>query len=87
MFDVSEYMIRQVRALVTEKGILALPEPRKGKKLSEETIKKMIDFYLDDDNSRIMPKMKVKMFINRKRLVLSNLSELHSFKTIFSQTR
>ncbi|KAJ4441116.1 hypothetical protein ANN_10966 [Periplaneta americana] len=48
-------------ALVTEKDILALPEPRKGKKLSEKTTKKVIDFYLDDDNSRIMPGMKDKM--------------------------
>ena len=35
-FNVSAYMVRQARELVKQKGILELPEPKKGKGLSEE---------------------------------------------------
>lgn len=43
-FNVSEYMVRQARKLKREKGILAIPDPKKGKTLSENTIKLVTDF-------------------------------------------
>ena len=36
-FNVSAYMVRQARKLAREKGILEMPESKKGKVLSEET--------------------------------------------------
>ena len=35
-FNVSEYMVREARKLAREKGILALPEPKRGKCLSKK---------------------------------------------------
>ena len=37
-FDVSEYLVRKARALTSEKGTLALPEPKQGRKIPQETI-------------------------------------------------
>ena len=38
-------MVKQARKLVKEKGILELPGPKKGKVLSEETKRCVVDFY------------------------------------------
>ena len=54
-FDVSEYLVRTARELKKEKGILANPEPKQGKKLSKETVQLIQDFYVDDEYSRQMP--------------------------------
>jgi hypothetical protein len=54
-FNVSAYMVRQARKLAKEQGILELPEQKKGKVLSEETSRCVIDFYCDDEYSRLMP--------------------------------
>ena len=54
-FNVSGYMVRQARKLVKERGILELPEPKKGKGLSEETKRCVANFYCDDEYSRLMP--------------------------------
>lgn len=83
MFQVSEYLVRQSRQLLMEKGILSVPEVRKGKKLLGETVKKITDFYSHDDFSRIMPGKKDKVSIRRniyeqKCLILCNLRELYS---------
>lgn len=82
-FQVSEYLVRQARALVIEKGILSMPEQKRGKTLPHETVQKVKSFYLDDENSRIMPGKKDKVSTSKntyeqKRLVLSNLAEMYS---------
>lgn len=82
-FNVSEYLVRQARKLKKEKGILSIPDPRKGKLLSEETIKLVRDFYQNDEYSRILPGAKDKVSIKKnvymqKRLILNNLRELFS---------
>ena len=79
-------MVRQARALRDKKGILGEREKAaKGKKLSEEVKQKVIEFYQDDSNSRILPGAKDFISVNttegkihkQKRLVLCNLSELY----------
>jgi hypothetical protein len=82
-FKVSEYMVRQARKLKQEKGILAIPDPKKGKTLSENTVKLVTDFYENDENSRVLPGTKDRVSIKKnvymqKRLILSNLRELYS---------
>lgn len=82
-FHVSEYLVRTARALKKEKGILAEPDPQKGKSLSKEVEDVVKLFYEDDEYSRIMPGKKDFVSIGRnihkqKRLLLCNLSELYS---------
>lgn len=83
VFQVSEYSVRKARELLKSKGILALPEPRKGQLLQVDTINKVIEFYENDEYSRIMPGMHDKISISRnvykqKRLIMGNLNELYS---------
>jgi hypothetical protein len=88
-FNVSTYMVRQARKLAKEKGILELPEQKKGKVLSEETRRCVIDFYCDDEYSRLMPGKKDCVSIARnthmqKRLLLCDMKELYAeFKKTF----
>ena len=85
-FDVSEYSIRTARELKKVNGILAKPEPKRGKMLPQKTLDLVQSFYEDDEYSRQMPGKKNYVSIGRKehkqkRLVLCNLSELYtSFK-------
>lgn len=51
-------MVRQARKLARENGILEIPEPKKGKVLSEETKRCVVDFYGDNEYSRLMPDKK-----------------------------
>ena len=82
-FNVSEYLVRTARELKKEKGILAKPEPKQGKKLSKETVQLIPDFYEDDEYSRQMPGKKDYVSLGRnvhkqKCLVLCNVNELYT---------
>ena len=82
-FDVSEYTVREARTLIREKGIIAVPDARKGRTLAEEIRKSVEKFYEDDEFSRLMPGAKDFISIGKnnhvqKRLLLSNLKELHA---------
>ena len=85
-FGVSQYMVKKARALKKEKGIFPDVSPKKAKKLSEETKRRVIDFYNDDEVSRVCPgKKDFVSVINsegkrehvQKRLLLANLRELY----------
>ena len=54
-FEASNYMVRKAKLLVKEKGILASPNPRPGKSLSQDTFNCVKTFYNSDHASRIMP--------------------------------
>ena len=92
-FSVTNYMARQSKALVREKGILSLPNPKRGPSLPPETIKLVCEFYQSDENSRVMPGRKDFVSVReeggrrlhvQKRLVLSNLKEVYcEFKAKF----
>jgi len=85
-FNTSERQAQKAQDLVKKNGILALPESKKGKSLLQETKELVIDFYNNDENSRMLPGKKdyVSVKINgkrehvQKRLVLCNLSELYA---------
>eukprot|EP00795_Rhopilema_esculentum_P017105 gene17105-8622_t len=54
-FGVSEYMVRTTRKLVMEKGILSLPDPKKGHSLPKTTLNLVHKFYHDEEFTRDMP--------------------------------
>ena len=51
--DVSEYLVRQSKKLVEERGILSLPGPLRGPSLPSETVDTVCMFYESDDVSRV----------------------------------
>lgn len=82
-FSVAEYTVRKARELLKEEGIIALPDPRKGKLLHQGTIDLVKNFYQNDEYSRIMPGKNDKISISKnvyeqKRLLLCNLNELYA---------
>lgn len=85
-FNVTEYMVRKARNLTIEKGILAIPGPKVGRKISFDIIKTVQNFYEDDEYSLMMPGAKDRVSVKKneykqKRLILCNLEELYvSFK-------
>ena len=53
-FNVSEHTAKRAQAIQKEKGLLSSPNPKLGKRLSEETIEKTSKFYEEDIISRQM---------------------------------
>lgn len=49
------FLLSQVQSLVAEQGILCSPNPRMGRGLSPEVVQTVVEFYKDDDISRVMP--------------------------------
>ena len=54
-FGVSEYLARQSKKLVKERGILSLPGPLRGPSLPSQTVDTVCAFYESDDISHVMP--------------------------------
>jgi len=87
-FNVSEYAIRTARHLRRERGILAIPYARKGRTIADDTKAAILNFYQDDEYSRVMPGKKDSISIGQKvhrqkRLILCNLHELYAeFKKV-----
>ena len=50
-FEVSKATARKARILREEKGILAVPQPVIGKRLSEKTVNSVLEFYQNDEYS------------------------------------
>lgn len=87
VFGVSNYMARQAKKLVQEKGILSTPNPKCGKMLPKDTLNLVESFYTSDDVSRVMPGKKDVASIMttagqrehcQKRLLLCNLKEAYA---------
>lgn len=82
VFNVSEYSVRKARKICNEKGLISKPDPNRGKKLGQETLDLIAQFYERDDQSRVLPGMKDVVSIGRKqyerkRLILGTLHELY----------
>ena len=82
-FDVTKYQVLESCKLLDSRGILALPDAKRGSGISDEVIKDVLLFYQDDEFSRLMPGKKDCVSIGRniheqKRLLLCNLNELYS---------
>ena len=93
-FGCSQRMATQAMHLSLEKGILATPNPKTGKKLPENVSEDVENFYRQDDISRVMPRKKDCLSILRdgkktlfqKRLVLGTFKSQHlSMKISFSK--
>ena len=88
-FNVTNYMVQISRKLLQKNGILSFLEKKRGKKAPQESVDKIIEFYCNDENSRLMSGKKDFVSIARrshmqKRLILSNLIELYAkFKTCY----
>lgn len=54
-FGVSRRMVSSARKLFNEKGYCAQPDKKKGRAMSLDLIKKVEEFYLSDNISRVMP--------------------------------
>jgi hypothetical protein len=57
IFSVTVSEVKRTRLLKQEKGILAVPDPKRGRKISPEEIDIVQEFYLSDEFSIIMPGM------------------------------
>ena len=82
-FGASERQTRKAKKLVAEKGILTSSNLKEGKTLDSEIENLVNKFYLDDENSRMMPGMKDFVSVKKddgsrehiqKKLILCNLS-------------
>lgn len=51
-------MAKKARDLRHESGVLATPEPKKGKPLPDNTVEKVVEYYSSDANSRVIPNNK-----------------------------
>ena len=79
-------MARQAKELVKEKGVLAIPDLKRGYALTEQTLHLVQSFYQSDEISRVMPGKKDYVSVRvgegrvhvQKRLVLCNLQELYA---------
>ena len=89
-------MITVAKKVKEEKGILSCPNLKRGKRLSDALVEKILKFYESDDISRIMPGKKDYVIIyengqkihKQKRLVLCNLKEAFTeFKKQFSDEK
>ena len=92
-FGASNYMARQAKKLVLEKGFLSSPNPKPGNPLPERIKQLVLDVYqVSDEISRILPGRKDSVsFMNaegkrvtrQKRLLLCNLKEAYQhFKSV-----
>jgi len=93
-FHASNYMARQAKKLVEEKGILSTPNPKSGHFLAKKIVEDVKEFYSCESISRLMPGMKDFVSVNvnggrqhlQKRLVLCNLKEAYEeFKCKYAQ--
>jgi len=93
-FQCSYRMAKQSKELKNSSGVLSVPPFKKGKNVDQETVSKVIEFYENDTNSRIMLHKKetvtVKVDghkkIKQKHLLLYDVKILHSmFKKKYPQ--
>lgn len=54
-FGATYHMAQLSKRLAETEGIMATPNPRSGKALPEAVMQLVVDFYLNDNASRMMP--------------------------------
>lgn len=85
-FGISTRMVKKAWKLKQQGGILAVSATKSGKVLAQQIIQKVLNFYEDNDISRMCPGKKdyVSVWINgekvqkQKRMLLCNLKELYT---------
>lgn len=90
LFNTTHHIVRKAKELQTTNGVFSKPDPKIGKRITEEVEKCVLDHYNDDEVSRVMPgkndcitirngKDKTKV---QKRLMMSTLKECYEgYKT------
>ncbi|XP_055548605.1 uncharacterized protein LOC129732110 [Wyeomyia smithii] len=86
-FECPERLVRSMKKCVEEKGILCLPNPKKGHPLSEDVVRKVKEFYREPDVSKELAGRKEyksvregsTRVLKQKRLVLGNLNEMFAY--------
>ena len=92
-FGTTLYLVKAAIKLKKENGILSAPKKNVRKGVDEETLKKVADFYENDEYTREMPGSKDYVSVgfklhHQKRLILCNLKELFAeFKTKFPESK
>lgn len=96
-FVVTRHTAAKVKKLIINKGSYSWPEPRHIHALSQDTKNLVIDFYNNDDISRIMPGRKDYKSVKtsegskvhkQKRLILFNLKEAYTkFKELYPSVK
>lgn len=96
-FNAPNYIVRQSKKILKEKGFMEGPNPKPGKCLPIETVKTVHSFYESDEVSRAMPGIKDCVTVTEpdgnktkisKRLILCNLKEAYKhFKDNFSNIK
>ena len=86
-FQTSKYMVKKSRKLRDERGILPeIPKLSKGKHISQDDRRSIVDFYESDEISRLCPGAKDYIIVRnengvkekkQKRLILGNLKEIY----------
>ena len=71
-FKVSKATAQKTRILREEKGILAVPQPVIGKRLSEKTVSSVLEFYQNDEHSQQLPGKKTLSILERMFMFLSD---------------
>ncbi|XP_060780327.1 uncharacterized protein LOC132888272 [Neoarius graeffei] len=85
-FSVTEHLVKKARELKKNKGILADPDSKAGRKLDEAVKARVTAFYQNDEFSRMCPGKKEYVSVKidgerqqmQKRLLLVNINELYS---------
>lgn len=85
-FGTTRHTAAVAKKLVEEKGVLSDPNPKKGCRIEADIVKKVEEFYLSEEISRIMPGKKdtISVFVDgsrkaiQKHLILCNLKEAYA---------
>lgn len=64
-FGASNFAVRKAKALVAANGILTTPNPKPGRSLPQSTEELVVNFYENDESSRLMPGKKDCMSVRR----------------------
>ncbi|XP_039969200.1 uncharacterized protein LOC120781131 isoform X2 [Bactrocera tryoni] len=94
--NISRRMASRAKKLHANCGYGARPKPKTGRRIENSILKKIEEFYLSDEYSRVMPGRKDYISVvkngqrcqEQKRLLLHNLRDLHTkFKDAFSDVK
>lgn len=81
-FKTTLHMVQRAKELLHNNGPLSRPEPKIGRKMSDELKKAVVDYYCNDDVSRVLPGINDCVTVNRekvqKRLMMCTLRECHA---------
>ena len=91
-FNTTDYQVKRAKVIQAEQGIFSTPNPKPGRRLPDETLEKVKEFYMTDDVSRQMPGKKdsismivdgVKQQVQKRLILLTQYEAFCLFKERF----